>query len=506
MTTKKNARVVAFVLFSFGLFGLHSLCARPAAPRVPETLVYCGHTLQFTPAGRAAIQQHVNKLHANTLYFRILVEKANLYMPFVEHALELMNVPEDLKYICLQESALQGDAVSSSNAVGFWQFKHFTAEEVGLVINEGVDERKHIFRSSVGAARYFSKNFIRHPNWVYSIISYYAGGTGAIPFINTDYYGATHMTVDEQLHWYAQKAIAHKIAFEPYLIGGGTGKLWLQPVASGGETSIWKIAKEQGVGVEQLRTYNLWMSSSPLPTGYEGTVYVPRADQPYAFHADPYASRVTPLLPDQPGVLGQYAQLALNKLEPKPQPQRQPDALLPPTAEQAEKSPEVQHARTLVAKYRDLPQPYSHERREYVAKEPMMGRAFALVTPNFGLKEIAGQFQVEEDKLRALNGLGYYEQAQPGTLIWLIKPRRSPVYIVQKETTLAEVSAVVRRPVSRLAVYNQLSIDARLQPGQKLYTQAPRPANEPPIRYLFTDDRIDLTGEGRAPAGLPTGH
>ena len=45
-------------------------------------------------------------------------------------------MPNDLKFLALQESSLKSEAVSSSNAVGFWQFKKETGEEYGLVIGE----------------------------------------------------------------------------------------------------------------------------------------------------------------------------------------------------------------------------------------------------------------------------------------------------------------------------------------------------------------------------------
>ena len=65
----------------------------------------------------------------------------------------------------MQESALISDAVSVSNAVGFWQFKDFTAIEMGLRVDKEVDERMNIVAASRGAARYIkgqltgTKNF-----------------------------------------------------------------------------------------------------------------------------------------------------------------------------------------------------------------------------------------------------------------------------------------------------------------------------------------------------------
>ena len=63
----------------------------------------------------------------------------------IERILKEEEMPDDLKYLALQESALIPDAVSSSNAVGFWQFKKETAEDYGLTVNDKIDERKNMY-------------------------------------------------------------------------------------------------------------------------------------------------------------------------------------------------------------------------------------------------------------------------------------------------------------------------------------------------------------------------
>ena len=67
-------------------------------------------------------------------------------------------IPDDFKYLAIQESGFISDAVSSSNAVGFWQFKKLTADEVGLRVDRKIDERQNIVTSSRGAAKYLQKN------------------------------------------------------------------------------------------------------------------------------------------------------------------------------------------------------------------------------------------------------------------------------------------------------------------------------------------------------------
>ena len=71
-------------------------------------------------------------------------------MHFVEEILKRQGIPEDFKYLAIQEGEFISDAVSSSNAVGFWQFKKASAQELGVRVDAAVDERKHIIASTVG--------------------------------------------------------------------------------------------------------------------------------------------------------------------------------------------------------------------------------------------------------------------------------------------------------------------------------------------------------------------
>jgi membrane-bound lytic murein transglycosylase D len=75
-------------------------------------------------------------------------DKARLYFPIIERIFAEERVPDAIKYLAIQESSLIPDAVSSANAVGYWQFKDFTAREVGLRVDRQVDERKNIVSAS----------------------------------------------------------------------------------------------------------------------------------------------------------------------------------------------------------------------------------------------------------------------------------------------------------------------------------------------------------------------
>jgi membrane-bound lytic murein transglycosylase D len=215
-----------------------------AAPEVPSKMSYCGIEIHLDDSARSYMSNIVRQITRSPNYFKSLVTKVDMYMPFVEEAFQYAEVPQDLKYIVIMESSLQSDVVSSSNAVGFWQFKEASAREVGLVMNGQVDERMHIFRSSVGAARYFYRLNRDFDNWLYAVIAYNRGPAGAIPYVDSKYFGKKSMEVTGKTHGYGLKALAYKLIFQDEL-GKGMPTEWLEPRPTLGETSTCHLGRVQ---------------------------------------------------------------------------------------------------------------------------------------------------------------------------------------------------------------------------------------------------------------------
>src|SRR5690606_23803191 len=160
-------------------------------------------------------------------HFNIKVERAKTYFPIIEKIFAEERVPDDFKYLVLQESALIADAVSVSNAVGFWQFKDFTAIEMGLRVDKEIDERMNIVSSTRGAARYIKKNNYYFNNWIYALQAYQMGAGGTMKAVNDYQSGTKHMEITSQTYWYVKKFLAHKIAFEGKTNGPGEVKVFM---------------------------------------------------------------------------------------------------------------------------------------------------------------------------------------------------------------------------------------------------------------------------------------
>jgi membrane-bound lytic murein transglycosylase D len=258
---------------------LHSI-SLGQGPRVPSVIDFADMKLRLHDHVRKEIQEEVNALHRSQKYFNIKLDRVNLYFPIVERILREENVPDDFKYLVIQESALISDAISTSNAVGFWQFKIPSAQEVGLRVDGSVDERLNITASTHGAAKYLKRNNFYFNNWIYALLSYNSGVGGANQLVNDKYFGAKKMDLTRRTHWYIIKFLAHKIAFEDY-VGYGDNKR-LYEYTEGGGQNLKQIAATLGVDYNELRDYNKWLKRGKVPEDKTYFVIIPGLAAPPA--------------------------------------------------------------------------------------------------------------------------------------------------------------------------------------------------------------------------------
>lgn len=244
-------------------------------PEVPEKVYIGGLELTFTHAAKKKIEADIQMIYANSKYLQQKVDRANLYFPIVERVFSEADFPEEIKYLSLQESSLTSDAVSSSNAVGFWQFKKESAIEVGVKVNDLVDERKHIVYSSRGAAAYLKRNNALLKNWVYAILSYNLGAGGVKSHVKQKYVGASSMLIEEDMHWYVLRFIAHKIAYDPLVGKSDHPELVLLELSGIKDKTFTEISKQNKVEETLLKEYNKWCHRDRIPNDKEYIVMLP---------------------------------------------------------------------------------------------------------------------------------------------------------------------------------------------------------------------------------------
>ena len=100
---------------------------------------------------------------------------AQYYMPIFEEAFRKYDLPLELKYMAIIESALNPVAVSRVGATGMWQFMHSTARNYGLRIDSYIDDRMDPVASVDAAARYLRDAYRIFGDWSLAISSYNCG-------------------------------------------------------------------------------------------------------------------------------------------------------------------------------------------------------------------------------------------------------------------------------------------------------------------------------------------
>lgn len=107
--------------------------------------------------------------------FERLMGTSEYYFPIFEEALAKQNVPLEIKYLAIVESALNPKAVSKMGATGLWQFMYQTGKQYGLKIDSYIDERSDPLRASDAAAQYMTNMYKMFGDWDLVLASYNSG-------------------------------------------------------------------------------------------------------------------------------------------------------------------------------------------------------------------------------------------------------------------------------------------------------------------------------------------
>jgi membrane-bound lytic murein transglycosylase D len=147
--------------------------------RVSAPLFFCGEKV---PIEIQDIKERLEKELLLTLWDRpqviLWLKRSGRYMPIIEKLLRENNMPDDLKYLAIAESALRPHVSSEKGAIGFWQFIKETGLKYGLIINEHIDERRNVISSTRAAIRYFEDLHDKFGSWTLAAAAYNMGDAG----------------------------------------------------------------------------------------------------------------------------------------------------------------------------------------------------------------------------------------------------------------------------------------------------------------------------------------
>jgi hypothetical protein len=176
--------IAGFILISIQSFSdkdVYSVsnAGRPiqvAAPfAIPSQLIFAGEPVpleNFDTRESLDRELLVNAYwHSRTL---LVLKKSKRYFAIIEPILKKYGIPEDFKYIPMAESGFD-NSVSPAGAAGVWQLVDATAKEYGLEINNEVDERYHLEKSTEAACKFLIESYNLYKNWTLAAASYNVG-------------------------------------------------------------------------------------------------------------------------------------------------------------------------------------------------------------------------------------------------------------------------------------------------------------------------------------------
>lgn len=419
---------------------------RSDIPMVPATLTFAGLMVQIDEGARSLIQQDVNALMANRQYWDMKLNRTALYFPIMEKILAEESVPLDFKYLAVQESSLTPDAVSTSMAVGYWQFKRETALDHGLRVDDEIDERKSITASTRGAARYLKRTNAIYNNWISALYSYYLGAGGVSRLIPPDWTNARQISVNTGTDRYILRCFAHKIAIENAMQTFKPSNLVaLVEYSQGNGKQLSQIAQELQVDEFEVRKYNRWIAGDAVPTdkSYVMTIPIPN---------DKLAESRKPLKPDEAEKKVVVARSqpvddlgfpVLRRITPTGAGRNEPifyeinglngiQAQAGDTPMSLSKKARVSLASFL--RYNDMSErePVITGEVYYLEKKRRKGMVpYHTVRENETLRAISHMYNVRMKKLLRYNRLDRIQKLQVGRVMWLRKRRpNNPVEII----------------------------------------------------------------------------
>jgi len=202
----------------------------------------------------------------------LIIKRANRAFPIIEPILERNNIPDDFKYLAVIESGLM-NATSSAGAKGIWQFMPDTAKERGMEVNDIVDERYHLEKSTEAACKYLQAAKDKFGSWTLAAASYNGGMTGVSKKIEeqqvANYYD---LALTEETSRYVFRILALKeIMKNPDKYGFSifSSDLYLKLPTKKIEVDssiadLATFAKTQGINYKILKIHNPWLRDKKL--------------------------------------------------------------------------------------------------------------------------------------------------------------------------------------------------------------------------------------------------
>jgi len=270
-------------------------------PDIPKIMMFCGDTIDLTRFDRRESMDRellaFSYMHSTTLK---MIKKANRYFPVVASILKDNGIPEDIIYLMAIESSVVPKARSYAGASGLWQLMTDDARSLGLEVNNNIDERYNIEKSTLAACRYLKRSYAIFNDWFLVALSYNRGVSGIKRDMNAQQTNvATDLYLNSETSKYIYRILACKYLFQnPSRLGFKLRRVDLYPPLSyktvkwtNTITSLAAWAKKHGTNYKLLKLANPWLLGTSMHDKSHRTYYIKIYDDS-AINYDPYKTKV----------------------------------------------------------------------------------------------------------------------------------------------------------------------------------------------------------------------
>ena len=220
------------------------------------------------------VDRWVKRYASDPAYMSRMADRASRYLYNIVEEVDARGMPMELALLPFVESAFQPEALSRAKAAGLWQFMPGTAREFNLEVNNHVDERYHVEKSTQAACKYLKQAYARFGNWE-SVAASYNAGQGRISKQMDSQYAdnALDLQLVEETARYVYRILAAKMMLtNPKQFGFRLKSSDLYPIIPYRNITVEesiddlaRFAKGQGINYALLRNMNPWLRSSSLP-------------------------------------------------------------------------------------------------------------------------------------------------------------------------------------------------------------------------------------------------
>lgn len=439
-----------FLVFLFIVLG--SLDSRAAvdndSPLVPYEIKFADVTFQLTDVTRYLVQTELKNIQADKISLRQQLDKFNLFLPVVEPVLKEKVVPDDFKFLMIYNKYQSSIETSTFLENGiYWCLDREKADNVDLIVNDQLDERKHLIAATKGAAICFKRNQVLYRNWASTLFSHIADKKIlTLLEVNKKWAENPYILLDSPAYSAILQFLAYKIAIErefPTYKPIEQKIVYEYPYSKG--KTLNKIALDLKVEPETLFEYNKWLNSVKVPDSDCNVLVIVPANR--------YSEVRT------------FAELS----------------------------------RKIGLPAKDLGFPIL-KREDKLSKTKSKGGVFYLINDLEGLQAdmcdipvtMAYKAGISVERFAEYNDIKENDLLKIGQVYYIQSKTNKasvPFHVVRDGETLWDISQMYGVKLSSLLNFNRFETVQRLQRGRVVWLQTTRPKNKP-IEYIEMPDEM----------------